>query len=79
MKTIALQLPDELLSKIEYAASRTGKTRSAIMREALEDFLADNRNLPGRSCLDLARDLAGCVQASEDLSTNPTPMDDYGK
>jgi Arc/MetJ-type ribon-helix-helix transcriptional regulator len=79
MKTIALKLPDELLTKIEHAANKRGKTRSAVMREALEDFLADNRNLAGGSCLDLARDLAGCVQAPEDLSTNPTHMDDYGK
>ncbi|GKT09525.1 ribbon-helix-helix protein, CopG family [Desulforhabdus sp. TSK] len=47
MKMIALKLPDELLTKIEHTANKRGKTRSAVMREALEDFLSDNRNLYG--------------------------------
>lgn len=79
MKTIAIKLPDELLSKIERVANQRGKTRSAVMREVLEDFLADQRRLARGSCLDLARDLAGCVQGPEDLSNNPANMDDYGK
>ncbi|GKT09524.1 CopG family ribbon-helix-helix protein [Desulforhabdus sp. TSK] len=79
MKTIALKLPDALLTQIEHAANKRGKTRSAVMREAMEEFLADHRNLAGGSCLDLLRDLAGCLQAPEDLSRNPTHMGDYGK
>lgn len=79
MKTIAIKLPDELLAKIERVAQQRSKTRSAVMREVLEDFLADQRRLAGSSCLDLARDLAGCVRGPEDLSINPTNMDDYGK
>ena len=79
MKTIALNLPDELLTKIEQAANKRRKTRSAVMREALEASINDNGHLHVDSCLDLARDLAGCLQAPEDLSRNPTHMDDYGK
>jgi len=79
MKTIAIKLPDELLAKIERVAQQRSKTRSAVMREVLEDFLADQRRLARRPCLDLARDLAGCVRGPEDLSINPANMDDYGK
>ena len=79
MKTIAIKLPDELLAKIERVAQQRSKTRSAVMREVLEDFLADQRRLAENSCLDLARDLAGCVRGPEDLSINPANMDDYGK
>lgn len=79
MKTIALKLPDELLTKIERAANRRGETRSAVMRGVLEEFFAEQKGESPGSCLDLARDLAGCVQGPEDLSTNPDHMEDFGR
>lgn len=79
MKTIALKLPDELLRKIERAANRTGETRSAVMRGVLEEFLAGQSKETMGSCLDLARDLAGCVQGPEDLSKDSTHMERYGR
>lgn len=79
MKTIALKLPDELLKRIERAANRRGETRSAVMRGVLEEFFAEQTKETMGSCLDLARDLAGCVQGPEDLSTNPTHMEGYGR
>jgi predicted transcriptional regulator len=77
MKTIAIKLPDDLLAAIQFAAKKRGETRSAVMREALQEFLSKNQNTG--SCLDLARDLAGRVQGPSDLSTNPAHMDHYGK
>jgi Arc/MetJ-type ribon-helix-helix transcriptional regulator len=77
MKTISIRVPDELLAAIQFAAKKRGETRSAVMREALQEFLSKNQNTG--SCLDLARDLAGCVQGPPDLSTNPAHMDHYGK
>jgi predicted transcriptional regulator len=79
MKTVALKLPVELLTKIERAANRRGETKSAVMRAVLEEFFAEQAKETTGSCLDLARDLAGCVQGPEDLSTNPIHMEDYGK
>jgi hypothetical protein len=77
MKTIAVKLPEELLAAIQYAAKKRGETNSAVMREALQEFLSKNQHTG--SCLDLARDLAGCVEGPPDLSVNPAHMDDYGK
>lgn len=79
MKTIALKLPDELLRKIERAANRRGETKSAVMRGVLEKFFSEQKGETPGSCLDLARDLAGCVEGPEDLSTNPIHMEDYGR
>ena len=79
MKTIAIKLPDDLLTKIHSAAKKRGTTKSAVMREALEEFFAGKKNRITGSCLDFARDLAGCVQGPPDLSTNPAHMDDYGR
>jgi len=51
MKTIAIKLPDDLLAAIQFVAKKRGETRSAVMREALQEFLSKNRNTG--SCLDL--------------------------
>jgi len=79
MKTISIKLPDDLLAEIEHAAAKRGESRSAVMREAFEEFLAKKKSSDTGSCLDLARDLDGCVQGPPDLSTNPGHMDDYGR
>jgi Arc/MetJ-type ribon-helix-helix transcriptional regulator len=79
MKTISIKLPDDLLAKIQYTAKKRGETRSAVMREALEECLSKEKKQNTGSCLDQARDLAGCVQGPPDLSTNPEHMDRYGR
>jgi predicted transcriptional regulator len=79
MKTVAIKLPNDLLTKIQHVAKKRGETRSAVMREALEEAFSQKENEDTGSCLDLARDLAGCVQGPPDLSTNPMHMDRYGR
>jgi predicted transcriptional regulator len=79
MKTIAIKLPDDLLAKIQDIAKKRGESRSAVMRESLEEFFAKENRQAALSCLDLARDLAGCVQGPPDLSANPAHMEEYGK
>lgn len=79
MKTIALKVPPALLTKIELAARQRGETRSALMRHALEGFVADRGKGKAGSCLDLARDLRGCIKGPNDLSTSPKHMEGYGE
>lgn len=79
MKTIAIKLPDDLLAEVQFAAKRNGETRSSIIREALKEYFSRGKEHHTASCLDLARDLAGCIQASSDLSTNPAHLDSYGR
>jgi hypothetical protein len=79
MKTISIKLPDDLLAKIQYAAKKRGETRSAFIRESVEESLSKEKNQGMGSCLDHARDLAGCVQGPQDLSTNPAHIDHYGR
>ncbi|MFO7600688.1 MAG: ribbon-helix-helix domain-containing protein [Candidatus Desulfacyla sp.] len=79
MKTVAVKLPDSLLAEIENAAKEKGENRSALIRMAIEEFLAVKGKLRKGSCLDLARDLAGTVKGKADLSTNEKHMDGYGQ
>ncbi|MGO9691177.1 MAG: ribbon-helix-helix domain-containing protein [Syntrophobacteraceae bacterium] len=44
MKTISIKLPDDLLAKIQYAAKKRGETRSAFIRESVEEFLSKEEN-----------------------------------
>ena len=79
MKTITLKLPDSLLARLETAARERDENRSALIRQALEEFLSSKRKGKQTSCLDLARDLAGSVGGPPDLSTNRAHMDEYGR
>jgi len=79
MKTVAIKLPEDLLARIGDAAAESGETRSAVMRNALQRYFSEEKNQNARSCLDLARDLAGSLAGPPDLSTNPEYMDGYGR
>jgi len=79
MKTIAIKLPEQLLNGIESTARKRGESRSALVRQALREFLAGQMQPKNGSCLDLARDLAGRLEGREDLSVNPDHMDGYGR
>ena len=79
MHTISIKLSDDLLTKIRSTAKKRGETRSAVMREALEEYLSESKEQTAGSCLDLARDVAGCVEGPADLSTNPAHLERYGR
>ena len=79
MKTVSLKLPGELALKLEAAAKKRGTSKSAVMREALEEFFARGNGARVLSFLDLAGDLIGCVEGPADLSTNNKYMEGYGR
>ena len=79
MKTLSLKLHESLDNRLAAAAKRRGQTKSAVVREALEAFLGEN-NLPqSASCLELAADVAGCLEGPADLSTGKEHMQGYGR
>jgi hypothetical protein len=49
------------------------------VRDALEQMLNGTRAAKPLSALDLAGDLAGCLQGPGDLSTNPKYLEGYGR
>lgn len=76
MRTTSLKLPDDLDAKLK-AAAGPGRSKSTIMREALESYLGKSPRR--RSFLDQARDLAGSVVGPADLSTNRARLGGYGR
>ena len=79
METISVKIAESLNRKLEAVARRRGTTKSAVLRESLERMLAAEGELTPGSCLDLASDLAGSLEAERDLSTNPRHLTGYGR
>ena len=79
MKTVSLKLPDALDSKLTALIRKRQMSKSAVIREALEAYLAREDEADPNSFLEAARELCGIVDGPSDLSTNSTYLDGYGR
>lgn len=80
MKVLSLKLPESLDRKLAAVVKRRRIAKSVVVREAIEQYLDESREVRGGSFLELAGDLVGCVKgAPSDLSSNPKHMEGYGK
>ena len=77
MKTISLQISRTLDAQMKRLARKSGQKKEDLIKEALEMYSGEKANHP--SCLELAVDLAGCVEASSDLSSNKNHLNGYGE
>jgi len=78
MKIVTLKLPEPVDRELQALAERRGTSKSALVREALDGYLARAVPAESGSFLDQARDLAGCVEGPEDLSANERHLEGYG-
>jgi predicted transcriptional regulator len=79
MKTISLKVPNPLAVQLARTARKKKCTKSAVVREVLEDYLNRDSSSQSGSCHDLAADLAGCVQGSGDISFNKKRLEGFGR
>ena len=79
MKTVSLKLPDALDVKLSVFIRKRKVSKSVVIRDALEAYLAQEDEVDPSSFLESARDLCGSVDGPEDLSTNPKHLDGYGQ
>ena len=79
MKTVSFKLPELLIEQITSLASKSGESRSSLVRKAIESLVHETHAQDRTSCLDLARDLAGAVAGPDDLSHNAAHMTGYGR
>lgn len=79
MKTLSLKLPETLDSQIGAIARQRGKSKSAVVRSALDAYLASEMAPRSGSALDLAGDLAGALEGPTDLSCHDGHMRGYGE
>ena len=79
MKTITVKLPRPLDERLSRAVVRRRSTQSAVVREAIETYLAAEGGASAGSCFDLSSDLAGAVRGPADLSSNRRRLKGYGR
>lgn len=78
MQILTVKVPPGLDAKLKALAKKRRSTKSAIVREAIENLVASANDARRPTALELAGDLVGCFEGSPDLSTNPKHMEGYG-
>lgn len=78
MKTISLKVPEALAARLIEAAAQAERSKSAVIREALEQFLSREGHASAGSFTARASDLAGCLSGPEDLSFDARHLEGYG-
>jgi len=78
LKAITVKLPRPLAARLSAKVEKQQSTQSALVREALERYLGDDDER-APSFLELAKDLAGCIEGPEDLSSNKEHLKGYGR
>lgn len=77
MKTLTVKLPERLAVSLEREAERAQVSKSEMVRNILDRHLAGGARV---SAVDLAGDLAGCVDSGVgDLSSNRAHLDGFGR
>jgi predicted DNA-binding protein len=80
MKNMSLTLSEALDQKLTSVAKQQRTTKSAIVRAALEQYLARNAELPSESFAALAKEFIGCASGGPpDLSYNKKHMEGFGR
>jgi len=79
MKTISLKLTESLDKKLSEAAAKRVESKSALVREALESYIQNEKTVQQGSCLELAQDLMGRVEGPRDLSFHKKHLKGFGK
>jgi len=75
MRIASFKLPEHLDRTLTALARDRGTSRSALVREALEQFTATSQP----SVTELAGGLVGCLDGPADLSTGAPHMEDFGE
>lgn len=78
MKTISLKLPAPLANWLAKRANELGRSRSDLVRQALEEQ-RQGKNKSEKSCAELLAEFSGFFRGPRDLSTNSKYMRDFGK
>jgi predicted transcriptional regulator len=79
VKIISLKLPEALNAKLTALIKQRGISKSALIREAIEDYVAHQGEPLTGSFTDLAESWCGSVDGPEDLSTGKPYLDGYGQ
>jgi len=78
-KAITVKLSRQLASRLSAKAKQGRSTQSAVVRAALERYLTDDADQHEPSFLQMAQDLAGCLEGPPALSSDKRRLQGYGR
>jgi predicted DNA-binding protein len=79
-KRITIRISESLVRRLKKRASMKRRSESALVREALENYLGDAPTPSSAYEVARATDLIGCVsRGPSDLSTNRKYFEGFGK
>lgn len=80
MPTLTCKVSDQLAARLNALAREQRQSKSAVLREALEERLEGKRGHGSVKAIDLVRHLRGCLKGGpSDLATNPEHMRGFGE
>jgi metal-responsive CopG/Arc/MetJ family transcriptional regulator len=80
MTTITCKVPEKLAAQLDALARAERRSKSAVVREALEDRLKAKRRRGQVTAYDLVKHLCGSIKdGPSDLATNPKYMEGFGE
>ncbi len=79
MKAVCLKFPPKLAAVVAEESRRRQVSKSAVIRDCVERVLLGPKPKRAKSCLDLARDLAGSLKGPRDLATNRKYFEGFGE
>jgi Arc/MetJ-type ribon-helix-helix transcriptional regulator len=80
MTTITCKVPEKLAAQLNSVARAERRSKSAVMREALEERLKKKHSRGAVSAYDLVKHLCGSLKGGPaDLATNPKYMKGFGE
>jgi len=79
MQVISLKIDELTASKLEQVARDGSRSKSAVIREAIDLYLRNSSSLNSLKGLEGIEDLVGCVAGLADLSTNRVHMSEFGR
>lgn len=78
-RTLTVKIPRPLAARLSARVRKRQTTQSALVREALEGYLAADATCRSDSFLSLASDIVGSVSGPVDLSSNRKHRRGYGR
>lgn len=79
MSTLSIKLPKVIDERLTATAERRKKAKTALVVEALREYLAKEDEEITVTAYDLAKDFLGCGEGPSDLSSNKKYMEGYGQ
>ena len=79
METISLKIPKSLALRLTQMAHSQNRSKSAVVREAVDIYLRSESAELGESVLDQVADLVGIFSGPGDLSTNKAYFEDFDR